>query len=116
MKRVMNEEHLRKDSHMNTLQIDSERDRYSAKNSLRPINFYCAAPRARSVELAGDFNHWHPFPMQRLLDGWWFARVELCHGHHQYRFLVDGKPILDPHATGVARDERDEHVSLIAVS
>jgi len=54
--------------------------------------------------------------MQRLVDGWWSARVELCHGHHQYRFLVDGRPMLDPHATGVARDEQDEHVSLIAVS
>jgi hypothetical protein len=29
---------------------------------------------------------------------------------------VDGKPMLDPHATGVVRDERDKRVSLIAVS
>jgi hypothetical protein len=34
----------------------------------------------------------------------------------QYRFLVDGEPTLDLHATGTARDERDEPVSLIAVS
>jgi hypothetical protein len=48
--------------------------------------------------------------------GWWLAKVQLCHGHHQYRFLVDGKPMLDPHATGIARDERGEQVSLLAVS
>ncbi len=53
--------------------------------------------------------------MQRSVDGWWLAHVELAHGHHQYQFLVDGKPTLDPHATGVVRDERDERVSLIAV-
>ena len=101
---------------MNVLQNNPAQGRYSAKSSLRPINFYCAAPRARSVALVGDFNHWQPFPMQRSVDGWWSAQVELCHGHHQYRFLVDGKPMLDPHATGIARDEHDEHVSLLAVS
>jgi 1,4-alpha-glucan branching enzyme len=101
---------------MNTAQNSSHSARYSAENSHKPVNFYCAASRAKSVELVGDFNHWHPLPMERSLDGWWLAQLQLCHGHHQYRFLVDGKPMLDPHATGVARDEHDEQVSLIAVS
>jgi len=101
---------------MNTTRNDSNQGRYSARNSHKPVNFYCAAPAAKLVELAGDFNHWHPLPMEKSLDGWWLARVELCHGHHQYRFLVDGKPMLDPHATGVVRDEQDEQASLIAVS
>ncbi len=101
---------------MNITQNYPNNTRYSARNSLRPTNFYCAAPRAKSVELVGDFNHWHPIPMQRSVDGWWLMRIELCHGHHRYRFLVDGKPMLDPHATGVARDDNDEQVSLIAVS
>ena len=101
---------------MNTTQIYPDQTGYSAKNSFRLINFYCAAPRAQSVALVGDFNHWHPLPMQRSGDGWWLARVELCHGHHQYRFLVDGKPMLDPHATGIACDDNNEQVSLIAVS
>jgi len=87
----------------------------AAKNSAKPINFYCAAPRARSVAIVGDFNEWRPSPMKRSVDGWWFAQLELSHGHHQYRFLVDGRPVLDPHATGIARDDRDEHASLIAV-
>lgn len=89
---------------------------YSAKHSLKSVNFYCAAPEAQKVEITGDFNHWRPFPMQRLLDGWWFVRLELCHGHHQYRFVVDGNPRLDPNAIGSAVDERDERVSLVAVS
>src|SRR5487761_2710384 len=74
--------------------------RYSAHNSRKPVNFYCAAPSAKQVEITGDFNLWHPLPMQRSVDGWWLAQVELCHGLQQSRFLVDGKPMLDPHATG----------------
>jgi len=35
---------------------------------------------------------------------------------HRYQFLVDGKPVLDPRGTGMARDERYERVSLVAVS
>ena len=101
---------------MNNTQNYSPGARYAAGNMHTPVKFYCAAPRAKSVELVGDFNHWHPLPMDRSLDGWWLAQVHLCHGHHQYRFLVDGKPMLDPHATGVAHDEHDEQVSLIAVS
>jgi 1,4-alpha-glucan branching enzyme len=100
---------------MQAIQNHSNSGNYSAKNSTKPVNFYCAAPQAHSVEIAGDFNHWHPFPMQQLLDGWWFVRLELCHGHHQYRFMVDGMPQLDPQAMGSSLDERHELVSLIAV-
>jgi 1,4-alpha-glucan branching enzyme len=84
----------------------------------KPINFYCFAPEAQAVFLMGDFNRWNPasLPMQRKPDGWWFLQVPLLHGHHQYQFLVDGTPTLDPHATGVTRNERYARVSLIAVS
>ena len=93
-------------------------DPYSAGNSTKPVNFYCAASSARSVFLVGDFNGWNPtsHPMQKRVDGWWFIEVQLSHGHHRYRFLVDDKPVLDPQATGIARNERDERVSLLAVS
>jgi 1,4-alpha-glucan branching enzyme len=92
--------------------------RYSARNILKPINFYLTAPEAQSVYLMGDFNNWNPtsLPMERRTDGWWFLQVPLTHGHHQYQFLVDGVPTLDPHATGVARNDRYSQVSLIAVS
>ena len=54
--------------------------------------------------------------MRRREDGWWFIEVQLNHGHHQYQFLVDGKPTLDPKGTGIARNEQNERVSLVAVS
>ena len=82
----------------------------------KPINFYCSAPQARSVLLQGDFSNWTPLAMERQVDGWWLIQFPLTHGHHQYRFLVDGQPRLDPRAAGTTHNEANEEVSLIAVS
>lgn len=101
---------------MNAMLQNPENSPNSAQDSHKPVSFYCAAPHAQSVELVGDFNHWHPIQMERTVDGWWLVHVELTHGHHQYRFMVDGKPVLDPHATGIVRDEHGDQASLIAVS
>lgn len=101
---------------MNIMQRYPESGRQPAGRTLKTVKFYCAAPQAKAVELAGDFNHWHPLPMRKLVDGWWFTQVELYHGHHQYHFLVDGNPVLDPHAPGITRDEQNRRVSLMAVS
>jgi hypothetical protein len=54
--------------------------------------------------------------MHRDAGGSWTAQVQLHHGYHQYLFLVDGEPMLDPNAHGIARNEKNERVSLIAVS
>jgi len=95
-----------------------DRPQYSAKRMVKPINFFFLGPEAESVYLMGDFNDWNPssHPMQWRKDGWWSLQVPLNHGHHQYLFVVDGTPALDPHATGTARSLRYEKVSLIAVS
>ena len=91
---------------------------FSARSTIKPINFFCAAPEAESVYLIGDFNGWDPSadPMQPRTDGWWSLQVPLSHGHHEYLFVVDGNPTLDPHATGTTRNARYEKVSLVAVS
>jgi 1,4-alpha-glucan branching enzyme len=85
---------------------------------LHLVDFFCRAPHAQSVALVGDFNQWNPqtHPMTRRPDGAWSIRLELPHGHHQYQFLVDGKPTLDPNAMGKVHNERNETVSLIAIS
>ena len=92
--------------------------RYSTKRTRHHVDFFCDAPRASAVFLTGDFNDWQPTatPVQRTPDGRWMVSLELHHGHHQYLFLVDGKPTLDPSASGVVRNHRNEPVSLIAVS
>jgi hypothetical protein len=93
-------------------------DRYSAKRMFKPVNFICFSPLAKSVYLAGDFNAWNQesHPMQRQPDGAWLLQLPLHHGHHRYRFIVDGQPVLDPRASGVGRDDHGERVSLVAVS
>jgi 1,4-alpha-glucan branching enzyme len=93
-------------------------NRYSAKNNVRPINFTFFAPNAKRVSVIGEFNNWEPnaHPMKRQPDGGWHAQVPLSHGHHQYLFLVDGRPTLDPRAHGIGRTAQNEKVSLIAVS
>ena len=78
----------------------SDPNRYSAGKTVKPIPFVCLAPDAQAVFMAGDFNHWNErsHPMQRTTDGAWRLMVELKHGHHHYRFVVDGKQTLDPSA------------------
>jgi 1,4-alpha-glucan branching enzyme len=91
---------------------------YSAERTLHEVNFSCFAPSARQVSVAGDFNHWSPTanPMRRMPDGGWVLCLPLHHGHHQYYFLIDGRPRLDPRSLGTVRNERGEAASLIAVS
>ncbi|HOW67510.1 MAG TPA: isoamylase early set domain-containing protein [Candidatus Paceibacterota bacterium] len=94
------------------------KDRYSAKRTNRPTNFMFIDAQAQSVSVIGDFNNWTPdaHPMRRLPDGGWHAQIPLCHGHHRYLFYVDGRQVLDPRAQGMARNEKNEKVSLVAVS
>lgn len=93
-------------------------DRYSAKNMAKPVPFVCRAPHANKVALIGDFNNWDEtaHPMQRQPDGAWRLEIPLPHGHHRYRFVVDGRPMLDPRAHGSARDHHGGKTSLVAVS
>jgi len=83
----------------------------------RFVKFCCQAPEARGVCLIGNFNRWEPgaHPMTRSPDGSWQVDVRLDRGNHHYQFLVDGEPVLDPRATGVARNGRNESVSLLAL-
>ncbi len=96
----------------------SDPNRYSAGKTVKPVPFVCLAPDAQAVFMAGDFNNWdeRSHPMQRTHDGAWRLMVELKHGHHHYRFIADGQPLLDPKANGVGRDHKGERVSLVAVS
>jgi 1,4-alpha-glucan branching enzyme len=92
---------------------------YSARRMAKPVNFYCQPKaEAQSVYLVGDFNEWNigSLPLARRPDGWWFIQVSLTHGHHQYLFLVDGEPAVDPHASGTVRIEPFGKASVIAVS
>ncbi len=54
-------------------------------------------PEATSVDVAGEFNHWTPEPLQRDGDGPWTVTLDLPPGHYAYKFLVNGETwTLDP--------------------
>jgi len=91
--------------------------RLSRARPIKAVNFICSVTTAKRVTLVGDFNAWHPnaTPMKRQPDGCWRVQVEIKAGHHHYQFLVDGKPMLDPHAHGVAHNQQGEKVSMINV-
>lgn len=78
----------------------------------------CLAPEAKEVFIVGDFNDWSTTanPMESRPGGSWVAQLELSHGAHHYYFLVDGEVALDKRAQGVARNEKNERVSLMTIS
>jgi len=91
---------------------------YSAKRNLHHVVFRRDAPQAKEVRVVGDFNGWNPSATQmaRQPDGKWIVSLEVTHGYHEYLFLVDGKAVLDPNASGKTRNALYERVSLLAVS
>lgn len=92
-------------------------DRKTPDEATETVAFSCDAPDAQTVYLIGDFNAWNHTsdPMQRQADGSWFLQVCLSHGRHYYQFLVDGEPVLDPHAMYLPLGARHEFVSFIAL-
>ena len=53
---------------------------------------------ANRIVLAGSFNDWNEneYEMQKLSNGHWSYRLPLPAGKHAYKFIIDGKWILDP--------------------
>jgi 1,4-alpha-glucan branching enzyme len=111
----MKSTHKWQESNYEKMRFSPGNDTPAAPVRLKLVTFYLVAPAARAVGVAGDFNHWQPLSMQPLDGGWWVVQTHLRHGFHQYRFVVDGKPVLDSHAPGVGRNEWRELVSVIEV-
>jgi 1,4-alpha-glucan branching enzyme len=64
------------------------------------VTFVVVDLGAKQVSLSGEFNGWSPnaTPMKRHQDGHWETTVDLAPGRYQYKFVVDGHWIPDPHA------------------
>jgi len=58
------------------------------------------APKAREVNVAGNFNSWHPdaTPLKNLGAGKWAVRLMLRSGQYEYRFVTGGCWTEDPQA------------------
>ena len=63
------------------------------------VRFEADFPRAKTVRITGSFCDWSAkgLPLSRRDDGIWEAHLALETGKHQYRFIVDGAWLPDPH-------------------
>ena len=70
------------------------------------VEFSCHAPTAKQVFVAGSFNDWKEdaAPLQHLPNGEWTGKLPLPHGHHEYKFVVDGRWCCEP---GVEHEDRN---------
>jgi len=65
-----------------------------------PVLLKFTHPTATTVGIAGTFNNWRPeaTPMIPLGHGDWMKQLVLPPGVYEYRILVDGEWMSDPHA------------------
>jgi 1,4-alpha-glucan branching enzyme len=61
------------------------------------VRFFAQFPDAKRVAVTGDFNDWsvEGIPLERGEDGHWTATVSIAPGCYEYRYIVDGRWVLD---------------------
>ncbi|MFH1199393.1 MAG: isoamylase early set domain-containing protein [Candidatus Omnitrophota bacterium] len=59
------------------------------------------APKAKKVSLAGNFNGWDTKSLTAKKDakGNWTVKLDLKPGQYEYKFMVDGSWLTDPHCS-----------------
>jgi len=75
-------------------------DYYGVSQMNDAVVFVTLYPRAKGVQIAGDFNNWQPAetPMQKVGDsGVWQLKLNLPTGKYRYRLVVDGQWQQDPY-------------------
>lgn len=71
------------------------------------VEFLLRAPKARTVELMGDFTGWEPRRMERV-KGRWHLRLPVGPGMHRLNVRYDGGPWQAPPDTRMVRDEFEQ--------
>ncbi len=82
-------------------QTDAKLSDYYGVNQINDaVVFVTLYPRAKSVQVAGDFNNWQPSKtsLQKVGEsGVWQKSVKLTAGKYRYRLVVDGQWQQDPY-------------------
>ena len=73
------------------------------------------APRARRVELMGDFTDWRPLVMRREADDHFAARIRIPAGSYRINVRVDGGTWTAPPGTTPVADEYNGAAGLLVV-
>ncbi len=66
----------------------------------RAVRFGLEMPNAHKVSVVGTFNNWDPeaTPLRSVGSRKWYVYAPVEVGRHEYRFVVDGKPVDEPKA------------------
>ena len=75
-------------------------DYYGVSQISDAVVFVTLYPRAKSVQVAGDFNDWQPTKtsMEKVgSSGVWQTKLKLPSGKYRYRLVVDGQWQQDPY-------------------
>ncbi|MBI4845338.1 MAG: AAA family ATPase [Candidatus Omnitrophica bacterium] len=84
----------------------------------REMIFSFYDPNAQSVEIAGDFNNWtatQESKLEYLNDGKWKKEFSLEPGRYRYKFVVDGKWVVDPNNPNTEPDNSGNINSLLEI-
>jgi len=73
------------------------------------------APRARHVEITGDFTNWKPLALTRAADGRWTATLDLAVGTHRVNARVDGGSWIVPPGLTTMSDDFAGEVGLLVI-
>lgn len=99
------------DSPLRPLRPGSGQVRSGRTGSPQPrfVRFSIKAPQAKAVYLAGDFNLWHKdrLALRRGKGGDWSVLLAMPPGRYRYRFVVDGKDVVDPANPATERVEEE---------
>lgn len=92
-------------------------DFYGARQFGSAVKFVTLYPRAKSVQIAGDFNNWQPqqTSMKPTQDGKWELALALAPGKYRYRIVVDGQWQQDPYNEQVEMNPFGEFNSVLEV-
>lgn len=87
------------------------------KAASKPTQFKIYAPKAKKVNLAGDFNSWNVKGSVAKKDskGNWSTKIPLKPGRYEYKFVVDGSWLNDPNNNAVIANSFGTQNSVIEV-
>jgi hypothetical protein len=83
-----------------TMKKNKTNNKTTSLPSRHPVHIEFNHATASAISIAGTFNDWRPgvTPMVSLGDGRWCKQLVLKPGAYEYRLVVDGEWLPDPHA------------------
>lgn len=93
-------------------------DYYGVSQINDAVVFVTLYPRAKAVQIAGDFNNWQPeeTEMEKVgQSGIWQTKLKLPAGKYRYRLVVDGQWQQDPYNENVEMNPYGDFNSILEV-